>query len=572
MLKFASHKFLAPSNSSLMRWRWLLLLCYFLAPVISAALYVLSFPPYNQVGCIFLAITPMLIVLRRLSFWRGLLLAYVAGTCYAVGIAPFVYGALHDHYEAGVFYSALFTLFILGGVMSFFFTAPIMLWRALVGRVGASQSTLLAALARVLLAASIFFLFEKMRSHGVLSLPWGLFGAGLSASPVMIQFADTIGTLGLSFLVIFVSALIYEALEMTWTLRLTNESKNFRSAMTLCGLVVALLAFLFVYGSWRLAGATENDENSAGPSIKVALVQSNISHERRWNAANIAENLAAHLQLSDEVFSQANLPELVIWAESSVNLYLHQGGELVESIFRFARSKNTHLLLGAPDLQTTDAEVAVYNAAYLVEPSGRIDGQYNKIQLLPFAEYNPLGQLGVLPQLGDAPRLFTPGTDARALRVGGEQKTTLIAPLICYEALYPWVARAMVLDGAEILVNISNDQLFNGPVASKQHSQQTRLRAVETRRYFTRTALTGISLMYDPWGRLYQGKILPVNERGVLNAELPLLKNITPYVRFGDWPLLLIAISCIATALVMRLQRMSAVQSWLKKLGSVASK
>ena len=504
----------------------------------------------------------MMVVVRRLSLAKGLFAAYCAGIMYAVGIAPFVYETLRDHYQVNIVNSILFTVLILGGVMGFFFTAPIMIWRIIVGKLNPEVSgnqKLINGFTRCLLAASIFFFFELLRSSGIFSLPWGLFGAGLAELSHFIQVADIIGVLGLSFVVILISALAYEIIEIFigyWQRRNTRELVPAGYFATLgASLVLVIMIYGVVAENHWAKEIQQHQTNANTPRLNVALVQSNIPHSRRWRSENVDENVNTHLELSRLVLSAPSKPQLIVWPESSVNLYLRQSGTSQQRIRRLAGENGNYLLLGAPDFTNINNKINYYNAAYLVDNVGSINGQYNKIQLLPFAEYNPLGELGLLPQIGDSPRVYSPGAEPTVFSInvntnsGAEKVQFMIAPLICYEGLYPWLARAVVAQGAQLLVNISNDQLFNGPVASEQHSSQTRFRAIETRRYYVRNALTGISLIYNPLGKIHDNKRLEVNQRGTLVASVPLLNGQTFYVRFGNGPLIGISVLVLAFGL-----------------------
>src|SRR5207237_8086211 len=103
----------------------------------------------------------------------------------------------------------------------------------------------------------------------------------------------------------------------------------------------------------------------------------------------------------------------------------------------------------------------------------------------------------------------------------------------CYEIVYPQIARAQVLHGADVLVTITNDAWYDGTSAPRQHLNQARLRAVETDRYLLRSGTTGISALIDPTGRILEE--LPMNRQGIIYGSFQPRHSTTPYVRFGDW-------------------------------------
>ena len=106
-------------------------------------------------------------------------------------------------------------------------------------------------------------------------------------------------------------------------------------------------------------------------------------------------------------------------------------------------------------------------------------------------------------------------------------------PAICYEIVYPQIARQQVVHGADVLVTITNDAWYDGTSAPRQHLNQARLRAVENDRYLLRAGTTGISAFIDPSGRVVEE--LAMNRQGIIFADFEPRKSTTPYVRFGDW-------------------------------------
>jgi len=106
-------------------------------------------------------------------------------------------------------------------------------------------------------------------------------------------------------------------------------------------------------------------------------------------------------------------------------------------------------------------------------------------------------------------------------------------PAICYEIVFPQIARQQTLHGAEVLVTITNDAWYDGTSAPRQHLNQARLRAVETDRYLLRAGTTGISAFVDPAGRIVEE--LAMNRQGIIYAQFESRKSMTPYVRLGDW-------------------------------------
>ncbi len=188
------------------------------------------------------------------------------------------------------------------------------------------------------------------------------------------------------------------------------------------------------------------------------------------------------------------------------------------------------MLIGAPYETHTHDNVNFFNSAFLVE-NGELTERYDKIHLVPFGEYMPLSWM--LP-LG-------PGLAAREADYSAGSAVTIMKPgrfppfgvLICYEAIFPDIARSAVLSGAEALVNITNDGWFGNSAAPYQHLVMAGFRAIENRVWLFRAANTGVSAVYDRAGRLVAS--LPLMEQGALVRRIPARPQAGSfYTRYGD--------------------------------------
>ena len=169
--------------------------------------------------------------------------------------------------------------------------------------------------------------------------------------------------------------------------------------------------------------------------------------------------------------------------------------------------------------------------AYLIDRKQRLVDRYHKTRLMPFGEYVPGAQtipaLATLFGFGADPPL--PGAEPRALTTSSGAR---VGAMMCYEDMLPDVSRALVRDGAEVLIALINGTAFENPVALRQHRQLACFRALENRRYLVRTASTGSTCIIDPLGRRIAE--LPIQTAGVLQAKVAWLRGTTPYSRTGD--------------------------------------
>jgi apolipoprotein N-acyltransferase len=264
------------------------------------------------------------------------------------------------------------------------------------------------------------------------------------------------------------------------------------------------------------------------------MVQGNIPTEHRWQPAYYASTLLKYASVTTQGITDTP-PDLVVWLEFAVNFYLDKEHLLALQLGQFAQMANVALLVGAPRLEATTRTTHYYNSAYLFSASGQLAGVYDKMRLVPFAEYRPFALPSVVAHSPEAPSEFTAGERAMIFSL---PKSTF-GVTICYEAAFPSFSRALARKGAQVFVNISNDTWLGGIAAAvEQHFAMVVLRAVENKRYLVRTATAGISSFVDPLGRVYQLSTAP---EAVIRGEVFPLHETTIYTRYGEW----FAVTCL---------------------------
>jgi apolipoprotein N-acyltransferase len=196
-----------------------------------------------------------------------------------------------------------------------------------------------------------------------------------------------------------------------------------------------------------------------------------------------------------------------------------------------------------------------HNSAYVLGPNGREEGRYDKRHLVPFGEYTPLrAWLPFLEKMSVQIGEFFPGKSYAPIH------TLLgnVGVLICYEGVFPHITRETVRNGAEVLVNITNDAWYDRTSAPYQHLAFYVFRAVESDRYVLRAANTGISAIIDPQGRIH-GKT-PIFEPAVVKGGFSLKDTLTPYVRYGDY-FVLLCVVLLAVIMILGLRARHAAAS-----------
>lgn len=298
------------------------------------------------------------------------------------------------------------------------------------------------------------------------------------------------------------------------------------------------LALCVAYGLVRMP-QVESRVQHVRETLEVGLVQANMGLiEKRTDRT---ETRRRHIELSRALERRAR-PSLLIWPESAIATPIAMHIEHVDSLLG---SLATPVLFGALSHETVDGRARLYNSAVLADVDGKVQGRVHKRRLLPFAEYIPLGES--FPALYDwsanSGRL-TPGDGSTVLQLGSHR----IGVSICYEDLLPGIARAAVADGAELLINVTNDAWFGDSRAARIHLVLSKLRAIETRRALVRATNSGISAVIGPSGAVLRQT--GTFERTTLAATVPLLDGTTPFVQLGHWPAWLCLLALMYAALV----------------------
>ncbi|MGB8509081.1 MAG: apolipoprotein N-acyltransferase, partial [Pyrinomonadaceae bacterium] len=204
---------------------------------------------------------------------------------------------------------------------------------------------------------------------------------------------------------------------------------------------------------------------------------------------------------SNETSSTQALPRVVVWPESPMNFTHARDAVFRETVSRFARENHASLLFNSLEPAPDDG---FYNAAVFINEEGRLAAQYDKIRLMPFGEYVPLPRW--MPGAGLLKGIvgeFTPGARFTLMPLGAESETTPRAGVfICLESAYPYITRRFAEEGADVLIEITNDSYQGDTAVIRQHLANAVFRAVETNRPLLRVTDTGISARITPRGEV----------------------------------------------------------------------
>lgn len=509
-----------------------------LQAIASGVLLAAAFPRIGQMYLAWVAFVPLLLAIRGLPVRAAAGYGWVAG-----------------------FFFYLLTLTWIPDTVSNFTSVPPLVAKGLLvllaGVAAYSHVFFAAALEylasggvpRLLAAPAVWAVVEWMRTWFVAEFPWNLVGYSQVRLNWILQAADLGGVYLLSAVIVLANVAVFEAV-LAW-----RRGARWAAAASFV-LAAACPAVLLAYGLWRLE---ELRQIPYAGQLRVGIVQANIPQALKWDKALQDEILAKYLALTREAADAG--AELVVWPEAALPFYLQHDVRSVE-LAKLARERGIDLLVGAPGLDNRGDGVRPYNQAWLVRADGDLEGPYDKIQLVPFGEYIPLGGLFGLVDVavesigefgrGRAHTIFHTAPLAPLDGDPAGARPARFATLICYEGIFPSLTRQFAAGGADFLVNISNDAWYGDTAAPVQHLVMASMRAVENRLPMVRATNTGISAFVTDEGRI--GSTTPLFEQDVV-VETVLVREVWSFYReYGD------VFLHVCEALVVMLGLFAAVQ------------
>jgi apolipoprotein N-acyltransferase len=403
----------------------------------------------------------------------------------------------------------------------------------------------------------LWLAYEYLRTLGFLGFPYGITGYTQWQILPVIQIASVFGVWGVSALVVFPS--VYGA-------GVCTEGKEFLRRERLP--LVLWAAFLALTLAFGLAAPDYTGERTA----KITLIQQN-SDPWRGGVTEYRQDLKTLIRLSRSALAEVPDTDLVVWPETAFvpRIYWHMNYRddaahypLVKELMDFLKTQKPPYLIGNDDARLEVDASGIwartdYNGALLFEGE-TIRGVYRKMRLVPFTEYFPYAKIfprfyGILRRANT--HFWKPGTDSAVLRTG----TIRFSAPICFEDSFGYLSRDFTRNGAELIVNISNDAWSKSLSCQMQHLAMAVFRAVENRRSLVRATTSGQTCAVDPGG-----KILAMAEpftEAFLSVPAPLLTVTTPYTFWGDlWG----KGFCAAAAIVLLIAVIRAILK-LKKTG-----
>ena len=464
----------------------------FALALLTAVLLILAFPNliFPTFGLPWLApiaLTPLLVALawEPRPLWRFLLgeftgIIYWFGICYWIQFVLEVHGGMGRWGSWGTFLLFCIAKAIHMGVFSLLAAVLIRTWYA------------------VPAVAALWTGIE--RTHATFGFAWLALGNSSIDMALPMRVAPFLGVYGISFMLVIMAA--------TVTVIILRRDRR-------------QLAWLAVVPATLLLPAIPAHP---APSEAAVVVQPNMPEEEQWTFAS-ASAIRDKLVQESLNASRAAGAKLIIWPEVPGPLYYYDDPKFRDEATNLARFTHDYFLFGTVG-QTAHREPL--NSAVMLNPNGDLIDRYDKINLVPFGEYVPKF-FGFVNRITQEAGDFVSGDRIMVFPVYDHR----VGVFICYESVFPHEVRQFVKQGAELLVNISNDGYFGRSAAREQHLEIARMRAAENRRWLIRSTNDGITVTIDPAGRISQR--LPLYQEAVARMSYGYETGTTFYTEHGDW-------------------------------------
>ncbi len=521
--------------------------------LLSAALQIVIFPLPGLYWLAWVAAAPLLVAILRARApetlqlkvdgqarllpatpWQGFALGYKCGMLWFAGTCYWIFDTMHRYgglpVPAAALALILFCMYV--GLYHGMFG---LLLAVVAGSGGAGHKIenfgSAASIRRALAAAPFLWVAVELARTRITAFPWELLGYSQTGNFALTRITTLLGVYGLSFEILLVNSVFAAAF---------LSPKEQRKRLLVAGCVGAAI----LQTGQLIApppAATDRAAVLVQPNIPI---QSGGMWTKDYFQDTLRDLTAVSLHPAGDKDQRFNL---IVWPESPAPFYINDP-MFRDAVSALARESGTWVVAGSigitPAMHSGGGNSQIFNSAALVNPQGEWVGRYDKVHLVPFGEYLPFPQLfafagGLTKEVGE----FSRGASRAPLDAGGER----FGMFICYESIFPDEVRQGPLQGAQFLLNISNDGWYGDSGAWKQHLQQTQMRAIENDRWLLAATNTGMTASIDPYGRIVAAT--PRKVRTALAAPYALNSGTTFYTRHGDWFAYLCAIISVGALL-----------------------
>jgi apolipoprotein N-acyltransferase len=495
-----------------------------LLALLSGTMLTASFPPGNYSWLIWIALVPLLQAIQDQTFTKALRIGFVAGLAHYLTLLYWIIAVL-GHYGNMDYLVSLGPLLLL----CLYLSCYLALFCAATNYTGNPIFISLQT-------AALWVIFEFMRAKLLSGFPWCLLGYTQFKNLPLIQISAYTGVYGVSFLIVLCNVLLHRVFFRSHLG--SRLSLGIEISTAVCVMLGA-----YAYGHHRFMSGEKETLNAR--NISVAIIQANIDQSVKWDPSFQETTMGLYKRLTKKAL--VGEPELIVWPETSIPFFFQERDRLASEIISLLHESKASLIFGSPAYEHTKEKTIYYNRAYLLETQQTSLQYYDKIHLVPFGEYVPFKEIlsfvnRLVPAAGD----FAAGNRFSPLRL----ESLLVGVTICFEAIFPELSRIQTRQGAQILVNLTNDAWFGMSSAPHQHLSMAVFRSVENNRSLIRAANTGISALVNPYGKIVDSS--PLFEVAVLEGRVPVSEAPpTFYTNYGDLFIYLLMVVCIVRFLVV---------------------
>ena len=455
-----------------------------LLAALSGIMLTLTFPGYNLEVLAWVAWIPLFFAIENKTPQMAALLGFITGMVFYnwglnwINNTLINYGSLHWIFSFAVL-----------GLLSACLSLIIALFCYLLRIVSGANQNHFFIFAPVLWTA-----LEYLRStHSEYGFSWLGLGYSQFQNLPVIQIAEWTGVYGVSWLIIMVNSGLY----LSWKCWRDQHQQPFeiKTRWRILSVTLFIFSLWLIYGTifWKETLSSTSNR----PHIKMGLIQGNVEQFMKWNPIYQKQVIKTYKSLTLKAAKEN--PSLIIWPETATPFYFEEDEEQTESLRNLAREIKIPILFGSPHRENKNNKKIYFNSAYLVSETGETLNRYDKMHLVPFGEFVPFRKIlffieKLVVMIGD----FGRGQEAAVMETAGNK----VGVSICYELVFPDLVRQAAKNGANFLVNVTNDAWFGKSAASYQHMSMGALRAVENRMPLVRVANTGISGNIEATGKI----------------------------------------------------------------------
>jgi len=458
---------------------------YFLT-LIAGIVAIFAFAPFNFIPAFIISICILLAQVDRCtSFKFSMKHGFIWGLGFFIaGLHWFAFALMVDF--KNYFWLIPFSLTIVQAIASLYIVIF-----ATLSKISFKNSNL-----RIYFLACSWTILEWIRGNLFTGFPWIISGYCFTKYDAISQLASITGIYGLSFIIMLMSLSIYELF----------KHKNKSAFIHLCIVFILILGLSF-FGYQRI----KSQDFEKKPMPKVLLVQSGILAHKPSRDEGI-KTFFTNLNLTKAHY---NNEDIIIWSESAHPFLINKENDNFRDLFSFINSK-AKVVLGTPSVTIQESGKPKYwNSMIIVNQQGKIESSYDKMHLVPFGEFIPLQQY--LPPIN----IITENLGSYSAH---EKMTNIkinnhyIRPLICYEAIFSDHPEDKT-SAADFIINITNDNWYGDSIGPYQHFSMTKYRAIEQGIPLIRVAISGISAIFDSYGRIVSQ--IGLSKDGLVSAILP---------------------------------------------------